>query len=260
MAKDTYSEETIVLGKTKLGEADCIVRMLGRSGELVEAVAKGARKPSSVLSARLELGNRVQLLIARGKSLDIIQESRLVSAHERLHREPAYLSGAACICEFASKAAQRGLEMPRFFELTAKAIDSAAEVPVDRLCLIVAAYLLKASSMLGVRPSFSECVVCGDSLAAEAPVANLSVIDGGAVCASCVRACETEECAPALVTWAQHALFARFDDLTSGELTADAAHDARLGEDVLALALSWVQAHFGMRLKSARSLVQYCML
>lgn len=258
MAKGTYAAEVVILGKTKLGEADCIVRMLGRSGELIEAVAKGARKPSSVLSAQLEPSNRVQLLLVRGSSLDLVKESRLISSSGLLRTDPAYAAAAACVCEFAAKAAQKGLEMPRFFDLTIASIDALGMSAPERICLAVAAYLLKAAAMLGSRPSLAACVVCGEAVASGRDAILLSLADGGVVCEAHRFESEVEECPSALVEWAHRLLLSRFADLAAEELTGDAAKDARLGEDVLSLATRWVHVHFGIRLKSARSLVQYC--
>lgn len=261
MAADTYSLEAMVLGTTKLGEADSIVRMLGDTGELVEAVAKGARKPQSASSARLERANRVELLIARGRSLDVIKETRLVESHEILRHDPAHGAAAACVCELASKVAQKGLEMPRFFGLTSAAVAAVAASPTERLCLVAAADLFKASSMTGSRPSFADCVVCGSPVALAGELSCVSLPDGGVVCAGCRRGVQAEEIPTPLVEWANRVLFATFDDLREGApLAGSPAADARLGEDLLSLAHRWCLSQLGVRLKAARSLVQYCAL
>lgn len=261
MAGETYRLQAVILGKTKLGEADCILRMLAENGELVEAVAKGARKPTSPFSAQLELYSHVELLLARGKSLDIVKEARLLQAHEALRVEPASAAAAAVVCEFTAKTAQHGLEAPRLFALTVRSIDAVAASPAHKLCLIGAAYLFKAAAMLGSRPRFGQCAVCGKEVSLEGERCRFSLIDGGVVDEACASRCEAELLSAPLVGWASRLLGTRFDELDApGTLTDSEAGDARLGEDVLSLAERWVLVQFGIRMKSVRSLVQYCAL
>ena len=76
----TYRCRAIVLDKTKLGESDLILTLLADSGAQVRAVAKGARKPGSRLAARCELACSVDLLLARGRSLDVVSQAELMAA------------------------------------------------------------------------------------------------------------------------------------------------------------------------------------
>ncbi|MFQ9180415.1 MAG: DNA repair protein RecO [Eggerthella lenta] len=84
VSQPTYDARAIVLRKTKLGESDLILALLAEDGSQIRAVAKGARKPASSFAARLELYSVVDLLVARGRSLDIVKEARLVESNERL--------------------------------------------------------------------------------------------------------------------------------------------------------------------------------
>ena len=68
MAGPTYSLHAIVLRKTKLGESDLILTLLAEDGRQVRAVAKGARKPNSAFSSRLEIFAEVEALMASGKN------------------------------------------------------------------------------------------------------------------------------------------------------------------------------------------------
>ena len=95
MYQPTYDARAIVLRKTKLGESDLILTLLAEDGSQIRAVAKGARKPVSSFAARLELYSVVDLLVARGRSLDIVKEARLVESNERLRRDIEDAAGAA---------------------------------------------------------------------------------------------------------------------------------------------------------------------
>ena len=84
MASPTYTTRALVLRKTKLGETDLVVTLLAQDGSQVRAVAKGARKPANVFSARLELYSVVDVLCSKGRSLDVVSEARLVASNERV--------------------------------------------------------------------------------------------------------------------------------------------------------------------------------
>ena len=115
MSQPTYDARAIVLRKTKLGESDLILTLLAEDGSQMRAVAKGARKPASSFAARLELYSVVDLLVARGRSLDIVKEARLVESNERLRRDIEHAAGAAPMAELLDRVTQMGLENPRLF-------------------------------------------------------------------------------------------------------------------------------------------------
>ena len=67
-----YQDEGVVLRTVKLGEADRIVTLLTRDHGKIRAVAKGVRRTKSRFGGRLEPFMRVSLLIAEGRSLDVV--------------------------------------------------------------------------------------------------------------------------------------------------------------------------------------------
>ena len=69
-----YQDEGVVLRTVKLGEADRIVTLLTRDHGKIRAVAKGVRRTKSRFGGRLEPFMRVSLLIAEGRSLDVISQ------------------------------------------------------------------------------------------------------------------------------------------------------------------------------------------
>ena len=81
MASATYQSRVLVIKRTKLGETDCICTLLSQDGSQIRAVAKGARKPTSPFTSRLELFSVCDVLFAKGKSLDIIKEARLIEGY-----------------------------------------------------------------------------------------------------------------------------------------------------------------------------------
>ena len=149
MAQPTYDARGIVLRKTKLGESDLILTLLAEDGSQMRAVAKGARKPASSFAARLELYSVVDLLVARGRSLDIVKEARLVESNERLRRDIEHAAGAAPMAELLDRVTQMGLENPRLFALTRTALSSLGRVDPAQVPAVCAAHLLKTLAFAG---------------------------------------------------------------------------------------------------------------
>ena len=96
MAAPTYHTRAFVLKKTKLGETDLIVNLLAEDGSLLRGVAKGARKPKSSFSGRLELFCEANLLMVKGKSLDIVSEASPKNLHGSLRDDVVRSAAASC--------------------------------------------------------------------------------------------------------------------------------------------------------------------
>ncbi|WP_281623787.1 DNA repair protein RecO [Senegalimassilia anaerobia] len=167
MAQSTYNARVLVLRKTKLGESDLILSLLAQDGSQIRAVAKGARKPTSQFSSRLELYSQADVLLAQGRSLDIVKEARLVAGNAALRESMELAACAAPIVELLDRITQPGLEVPKLFPLTQTGLDVLASADSAHGPAICAAWLLKAFAFLGIRPSLDRCCVCGEPLACE---------------------------------------------------------------------------------------------
>ena len=161
MAGPTYSLHAIVLRKTKLGESDLILTLLAEDGRQVRAVAKGARKPNSAFSSRLEIFAEVEALMASGKNLDIVKEVRLVDAHQGIVFDAQHAAACAPVVDLASRLTQPGLTSPKMFALLSSALGHACSSNAEEALAVCAAFMLKAFSFAGFRPCFDRCVGCG---------------------------------------------------------------------------------------------------
>jgi DNA repair protein RecO (recombination protein O) len=88
-----------VLRTQKLGEADRIITLLTRHNGRVRAVAKGVRRTKSRFGARLEPFTHVDVMIHRGRSLDVITQAEVIRAYgTRLVSDyPKYTAGTAML-------------------------------------------------------------------------------------------------------------------------------------------------------------------
>ena len=92
-----YRDDGIVLRTQKLGEADRIITILGRTSGRIRAVAKGVRRTKSRFGARLEPFTHVDLMLHTGRSLDIITQAEVIRPYgQPLGSDyPRYTAGVA---------------------------------------------------------------------------------------------------------------------------------------------------------------------
>ncbi|MCB7036919.1 DNA repair protein RecO [Eggerthella sinensis] len=246
MSAPTYDARVIVLRKTKLGESDLIVTLLAEDGSQMRAVAKGARKPTSSFAARLELYSVADAFFARGRSLDIVKEVRLVESNDRLRRDLEHAAGAAPMAELLDRVTQMGLENERLFALTRAALASLGRVEAAQVPAVCAAHLLKTLAFAGLRPSLDMCVGCGRTLPAGPPEGNvaLSYHEGGVVCPLCRSGMETVMVPEAVLAWCRALLGSTFAEIEALEVDPSASFG------VLRFCQQWIGEHVGANLKS----------
>ncbi|MFQ5886561.1 MAG: DNA repair protein RecO, partial [Anaerolineae bacterium] len=74
-----YRAEAIVLRRMNLGEADRLLTLYTPEWGKIRVVAKGVRKPTSRKAGHLELFTHSRLLIAKGRSLDIVTQAETIT-------------------------------------------------------------------------------------------------------------------------------------------------------------------------------------
>ncbi|NEG95911.1 DNA repair protein RecO [Bifidobacterium sp. SMB2] len=175
-----YSDEGLVLRTVKLGEADRIITILTRDHGKIRAVAKGVRRLKSRFGARLEPFMRADLLIATGRSLDVVSQASAKGMYgDRIIGDYDSYVNASVVAETADRLfAALDEPSPSQYMLAVGAVSALARrlhAPTD----IGDSYVLRALSIAGWTPRLDSCVVCGgtDDLAA------FSIPGGGVMCA-----------------------------------------------------------------------------
>lgn len=237
MASRTYPERVIVLRKTRLREADLVLTMLAEDGRQVRAVAKGALKPSGSFASRLELYSCADVLLVAGRSLDIVKEARLVDAHAALRFDYDRGVCAAPMAELLAHATQDELPVARLFPMTQAALSAAETAQGNALPLTMAAYLLKASSLLGFRPSLDQCAECGGQVGSDAEPTWFSHTAGGVLCADCAARQDSVVLPGATIAWAAALIGSTFARIGAMDIP-----DATL-RTLLQFTQSWVETH-----------------
>ena len=181
----TYRDDGIVLRTQKLGEADRIITILGRSTGRIRAVAKGVRRTKSRFGARLEPFTHVDLMLHPGRSLDVITQAEVIRPYgEPLAGDyPRYTAGVAML-ETAERFTPMEKEPSlRQLLLLIGGLRSLGEAEHDPR-LILDAFMLRSLAVAGYAPALEECARCGAS-ARERRLPAFAVAAGGLLCASC---------------------------------------------------------------------------
>ena len=159
-----YRDDGIVLRTQKLGEADRIITILGRTTGRVRAVAKGVRRTKSRFGARLEPFTHVDLMLHPGRSLDVITQAEVIRPYgEPLAADyPRYTAGVAML-ETAERFTPVEKEPAlRQLLLLIGGLRSLGESEHDSR-LVLDAFLLRSLAVAGYAPALEECARCGAS-------------------------------------------------------------------------------------------------
>ncbi|HVL33271.1 MAG TPA: DNA repair protein RecO [Actinomycetota bacterium] len=173
-----YKEQGIVLRAIKLGEADRIVTLLTQGSGKIRAVAKGIRKTRSKFGARLEPFTHVDLLMYKGRELDIVTQADIITSFRTIRDDYSRFAAGEMILEAADRVIEDRERNTRMFMLVLNALRRLVEDPDPGV--VADGYLLRVTAMAGFRPSLSACAECG-----KPDVGRFSIQQGGMVCDGC---------------------------------------------------------------------------
>lgn len=180
-ARRLYRCEVIVLSRVDFGEADRVVTVYSRQHGKLRVVAKGARRPLSRLGPHLEYFCRSQLLLAKGRDLDVVTGAETVNAHLALRTDLDGYGHASHMVELVSRLTEERQENVVVFDLLAGSLQLLAE-GVDPYH-VTRHFELALLNHLGYRPELLKCVECREPLtqASHPFMAEL----GGFLCERC---------------------------------------------------------------------------
>jgi recombinational DNA repair protein (RecF pathway) len=165
-----YRDDGVVLRTQKLGEADRIITVLGRTTGRIRAVAKGVRRTKSRFGARLEPFTHVDLMLHPGRSLDVITQAEVIRPYgEPLTGDyPRYTAGVAML-ETAERFTPVEKEPAlRQLLLLIGGLRSLGEQEHDPR-LVLDAFMLRSLAVAGYAPALQECARCGASPGRPSP-------------------------------------------------------------------------------------------
>ena len=101
-----YREKAVVLRSYKFAEADRIIVLLSENSGKIRAVAKGIRKTTSRVGARLEPLSHVDVQLYRGRDLDTVRQVELIDTHTAMRVNLRQLEQGLSMVEAVDKLTQ----------------------------------------------------------------------------------------------------------------------------------------------------------
>lgn len=178
-----YRTEAIVLKRSDFGEADRLLTLYTPELGKIRVIAKGVRKPTSRKSGHVELFTHTQLLIARGRNLDIVTQAETLHAFRPLREDLWRTTYAYYAAELLDRFVEEGVENRPLFDLLLAMLGWLGES--DDLALVARFYELRLLALSGYQPQLFQCVNCRATLE---PMTNFFDPDrGGVLCPRCDR-------------------------------------------------------------------------
>lgn len=232
-------DDAVVLRTYKSGESDRVVVLWTRTHGKVRVLAKGIRKSTSRLGGNLETLAYVDVDLVKTRGDFYI--ARHVAHRERLttlRSDYARINAGYAVVEVVDAIPTDDVADEGVFDLLVRvllALDDGSFNPV----LIPASFYFKLLALDGSEPVLDECVNC----ASPGPLVAFDAQVGGTLCANCRTGAAISPGALAMIR-----------RILGGDLAAVLKENAPVAaSEVAALALDAIEAHFGRRLRSARS-------
>lgn len=217
----SYSTEGIVLRRRNIGEADSILTLFSLHEGKFDAVARGVRKAKSRMRGHLEPLTRVQVHVARGRSLDIFTQAETIEAHRALKADLDRMNLALYCAELADRFTIDRVEQRTIYELLVDvigALNGGASAQAARY------FELHLLAITGYEAQLDACAVCRQRLPEDETL--FSGAAGGLVCRNCRPAASSGRIlsvrAIKVLRYGRTASIAQFDGL---KVDGDLAHE-----------------------------------
>ena len=175
-----HKTEAIVLKHLPLGEADYLVTLYTPNQGRLRAVARGARKIKSRLGGHLEPIMRTSLLVARGQSLDSVQQAEVLEGFRAVREDLDRLSQAIYMAELVDSSTPEGQSNYPIYRLlleTLRSLDGPASPA------LLPHFQLRLLGHSGFMPELHRCVECETPL--EPDRHRFAPGQGGCLCDGC---------------------------------------------------------------------------
>lgn len=178
-----YKTEAIVLRTMDLGEADRVLTVLTpRLGKL-RVIAKGVRRPRSRIGGGLQPFSDVQLVLAVGRTFDVVTSTSLEDPHLGLRNDLHSTAAAWYVVELADRFCEGAADSHEAFRLLAQALSALDAGPNVAREVVARWFELALLDAMGFRPELGRCLECGATIEPEGNA--FSASGGGVLCPQC---------------------------------------------------------------------------
>lgn len=157
-----FSTPAIVMRRADYGEADRLLTLLTPERGKMRVLAKGARKITSRKAGHIELFTQTQLLLAKGRTFDIVTQAELIEPYRALREDVSKGGQAHYLCELADQFAPEDSDAVALFDLLANGLTWLSH---SRDTTLTARFFeMRLLSLEGYRPELFKCSRTGETL------------------------------------------------------------------------------------------------
>jgi DNA repair protein RecO (recombination protein O) len=177
-----YVTDAIVLSRFDLGEADRVMTLITPDYGKLKAIAKGIRRPASRIGGSLEPFAELSVVLARGRTFDVVTEVRVGRAWLGLRDHLESAATAWYLAELADRSLEERHGAQAMYDLLHRAYELLdAGMDPGR---VARWYEMHLADELGQRPEVDRCVECDRMLEATETFRWVPPL-GGVVCGRC---------------------------------------------------------------------------
>lgn len=162
----SFRTPAIILKRRDFGEADRLLTVITPQHGKLDVIAKGARKPGSSKTGHVELFTCADMLISRGREIDVLTQVEMIEPYLEIREELQRGAYANYSVELLDRFTATGEEnLSKLFLLLNETL--------HRLCLdddprlAVRYYEIRMLDLVGFRPELKECVISREIVIAE---------------------------------------------------------------------------------------------
>ena len=176
-----YRTDAIIMRRADFGEADRLLTVFSPEFGKLRLLAKGVRKTTSRKAGHVELFMLTNMLVARGRTWDIVSQAEIIEAYRELREDLDKTSHAYYLAELVDRFTEEQDPNAPIFELLALTLAHINHA--DDPFVVLRYFELHLLGLTGYQPQLHFCVVCNEPLE---PVDNNYFLsaDGGTLCST----------------------------------------------------------------------------
>jgi DNA repair protein RecO (recombination protein O) len=177
-----YVTTAIVLSRFDYGEADRVLTLLTPAGGKLKAIAKGIRRPTSRIGGSLEPFAELELVMARGRTFDVVTQVSVGHAWLRMRDSLEGAATAWYLAELTDRSIEERHAAESLYGLLRRGYEllDAGMAPGR----VARWFEIHLADELGVRPEVDRCVECDRVLEADERFRWVPPL-GGVLCERC---------------------------------------------------------------------------
>ena len=173
--------QALILRSVPIKEAEKFFSLFSKEKGIIQAQAKGVKKPSSKLGGHLDLFYHVQLELYQRNSLPIITGVKILNSFSSFRGNMKSMIIASQLSEIVGKLLEKEHAVPRLFDelISFLLLLSKKNPPV----LFTEFFSIKALTILGYMPPWKHCTSCQQPLSETSSFFSLE--NSGPLCKNC---------------------------------------------------------------------------